>query len=75
MGDASGWKRGEKGYACDSGKGTHRQWDSSKAPKVDFDRAKLYGPVSSGGADGGLAPRNKDKGFKGIHSVFADKIS
>ncbi len=44
-GDSNGWKRGEKGYASDSGKGTHRQWDSSKAPKVDFDDKKLYGPT------------------------------
>ncbi len=28
-GDATGWKRGEKGYASDSGKGAHRQWAKS----------------------------------------------
>ncbi len=44
-GDATGWKRGEKGYASDSGKGTHRQWDKAGAMGVDFDDKKLYGPT------------------------------
>jgi hypothetical protein len=39
-GDATGWKRGEKGYA----KGG--QWDKDASPpKVSFDDKKLYGPT------------------------------
>ncbi len=46
-GDASGWKRGEKGYA----KGG--QWDKNSSPlPVSFDKSKLYGPAQSGGAVG-----------------------
>ena len=57
-GDATGWKRGEKGFAAEH-KGDL---------KPDADLAKLYGPKSDGGADGGLDPANGGKGFKGIKS-------
>jgi len=66
MGDADGWKRGEKGYGKDAA--------SSKFATPNFDRVKQQGPTSDGGAEGGFLPRNKDKNFKGIHSKFADKM-
>jgi hypothetical protein len=56
--DATGWKRGQKGYAN----------EESAFRKPDFDRAKQQGPLSGDGDDGGFAPTDKGKGFKGIRT-------
>ncbi len=61
MGDANGWKRGEKGYGKDS--------VSSKFATPNFDRSKLYGPKADDGNVGNFPSGKKlpqGKGYEGI---------
>ncbi len=61
MGDANGWKRGEKGYGKDA--------KSSKFATPDFNRERNQGPIDDGGAvpsypSGKRLPQGK--GYKGV---------
>ena len=62
MGDADGWKRGERGFGKDA--------KSSKFATPDFNRERNQGPVNDGGAvsarvpSGGKLPQGK--GYKGV---------
>ena len=68
-GDATGYKRGAKGYA----KGG--QWDHAAGPSigVSFDKSKLYGPVRGGGNVGDFPGGKIKDTFKGSRGVDASK--